>query len=181
MKKVKIVFSNAGEGKFEDEFRYSCNLNVLNEYIDSWGMHDVAHDANYENKEEDSRCDEWRSIVGILEDEGVTELNMIEQVSWRWTDGSAIMTRDDYDAFDWDNNEEYKRGRLRNCFEQGTFNESNSDAALTYTFTNLHEDVVKKINEQKLYDCVKTLVTVDSDVSNSNYDMNHVIESEWDE
>ena len=102
---------------------------------------------------------------------------MTEEVGWRWGSGSVVMTKEDYDAYDFDN-EDGEHSFYD--FEDAEFYESSDGCWTDLSFINLHEDV-EDIDEDILYDLMRDYGDVEECEITIYGPLEHEIEEEWDE
>lgn len=75
-------------------------------------------------------------------DEIETKLTLTEEIHWDNGSGNIVMTREDYDNYNWTNSE---NNFILNDFDNFEFINSTDEYSRTWSFTNLHESVVSNI------------------------------------
>ena len=132
-KKVRIQISNGHKKSFVEYCKWSVKLEDIIENLDT---DDEEHQLLKENLKLDAD-DKW--------------LEMTEEVGWRWGSGSVVMTKEEYDEYDFDN-EEGEHSFYD--FEDAEFYESSDGCWTDIAFVNLHENV-EDIDEDILYDLMR--------------------------
>ncbi len=158
-KMVRVQISNAHKKSFVEVCTWSCKLQDIVESLD---VEDEDHKELKEN-------------LKLTEDD--TWLTMTEEVGWRWGSGSVLMSREDYDAYDFDN-EDGEHSFYD--FEDAEFYESSDGCWTDISFNNLHEDV-DHIDEDILYDLMRDHGDVEECEITIYGPLEHEIEEEWDE
>ena len=157
-KMVRLQISNGHKKSFVEVCKWSCKLEDIVENLDA---DDEDHQLLKENLKLEAD-DQW--------------LEMTEEVGWRWGSGSVVMTKEDYDAYDFDN-EDGEHSFYD--FEDAEFYEANDSCWGDYEFQNLHEDC--EVDEEELYDLMRDY----GDIEDCEYiiagPVEHEIEEEWDE
>ena len=98
-KMLRVQISNAHKKSFVEVCKWSCKLEDIVENLDT---DDEDHQLLKENLKLEAD-DKW--------------LEMTEEVGWRWGSGSVVMTKEDYDAYDFDNEENLEK-RIDNILNQ---------------------------------------------------------------
>jgi len=157
-KKVRVKISNGHKKSFVEVCTWSCKLSDILEQLDV--------------EDEDQKL-----LKESLKLEGESEwLDMTEEVGWRWGEGSIVMTREEYDNYDWDNEE----GELSFYdFEDAEFYESNDGCWTDLYFRNIHEDV--EYDEDVLYDIMRDYGDVEECEITIYGPVEHEIEEEFEE
>ena len=158
-KMVRLQISNGHKKSFVEVCKWSCKLEDIIENLD-------ADDEDHQLLKENLRLnenDQW--------------LDMTEEVGWRWGSGSVVMTKEDYDAYDFDN-EDGEHSFYD--FEDAEFYESSDGCWTDISFNNLHEDV-DHIDEDILYDLMRDHGDVEECEITIYGPLEHEIEEEWDE
>ena len=132
-KMVRIQISNAHKKSLMERCNWSCKLEDIIENLDT---DDEDHQLLKENLKLEAD-DSW--------------LEMTEEVGWRWGSGSIVMTREEYDAYDFDD-EEGEHSFYD--FQDAEFYESSDGCWTDIEFINLHEDV-EDVDEDILYDIMR--------------------------
>ena len=158
-KMVRVQISNAHKKSFVEVCTWSCKLQDIIENLDV----------------EDEDQKELKESLKLTEDD--TWLTMTEEVGWRWGSGSVLMSREDYDAYDFDN-EDGEHSFYD--FEDAEFYESSDGCWTDLSFINLHEDV-EDIDEDILYDLMRDYGDVEECEITIYGPLEHEIEEEWDE
>ena len=158
-KMVRLQISNGHKKSFVEVCKWSCKLEDIVENLDA---DDEDHQLLKENLKLDAD-DQW--------------LEMTEEVGWRWGSGSVVMTKEDYDAYDFDN-EDGEHSFYD--FEDAEFYESSDGCWTDISFNNLHEDV-DHIDEDILYDLMRDHGDVEECEITIYGPLEHEIEEEWDE
>ena len=158
-KMVRLQISNGHKKSFVEVCKWSCKLEDIVENLDA---DDEDHQLLKENLKLDAD-DKW--------------LEMTEEVGWRWGAGSVVMTKEDYDAYDFDN-EDGEHSFYD--FEDAEFYESSDGCWTDLSFINLHEDV-EDIDEDILYDLMRDHGDVEECEITIYGPLEHEIEEEWDE
>ena len=146
-KMVRVQISNAHKKSFVEVCTWSCKLEDIVENLD-------ADDEDHQELKENLKLeadDSW--------------LEMTEEVGWRWGSGSVVMSREDYDKYD---------------FEDAEFYESSDGCGTDIVFKNLHEDA-EDIDEDILYDLMRDYGDVEECEITIYGPLEHEIEEEWDE
>ena len=146
-KMVRVQISNAHKKSFVEVCTWSCKLEDIVENLD-------ADDEDHQELKENLKLeadDSW--------------LEMTEEVGWRWGSGSVVMSREDYDKYD---------------FEDAEFYESSDGCWTDIVFKNLHEDA-EDIDEDILYDLMRDYGDVEECEITIYGPLEHEIEEEWDE
>ena len=146
-KMVRLQISNGHKKSFVEVCKWSCKLEDIVENLDA---DDEDHQLLKENLKLEAD-DKW--------------LEMTEEVGWRWGSGSVVMTKEDYDAYD---------------FEDAEFYESSDGCWTDLAFINLHEDVAD-IDEDILYDLMRDYGDVEECEITIYGPLEHEIVEEWDE
>ena len=158
-KMVRVQISNAHKKSFVEVCTWSCKLQDIIESLDV----------------EDEDQKELKENLKLTEDD--TWLTMTEEVGWRWGSGSVLMSREDYDAYDFDN-EDGEHSFYD--FEDAEFYESSDGCWTDISFNNLHEDA-DPIDEDILYDLMRDHGDVEECEITIYGPLEHEIEEEWDE
>ena len=158
-KMVRLQISNGHKKSFVEVCKWSCKLEDIIENLDA---DDEDHQLLKENLKLDAD-DQW--------------LEMTEEVGWRWGSGSVVMTKEDYDAYDFDN-EDGEHSFYD--FEDAEFYESSDGCWTDIVFKNLHEDA-EDIDEDILYDLMRDYGDVEECEITIYGPLEHEIEEEWDE
>ena len=158
-KMVRVQISNAHKKSFVEVCTWSCKLQDIVESLDV----------------EDEDQKELKENLKLTEDD--TWLTMTEEVGWRWGSGSVLMSREDYDAYDFDN-EDGEHSFYD--FEDAEFYESSDGCWTDISFNNLHEDA-DHIDEDILYDLMRDHGDVEECEITIYGPLEHEIEEEWDE
>ena len=158
-KMVRVQISNAHKKSFVEVCKWSCKLEDIVENLDA---DDEDHQLLKENLKLEAD-DQW--------------LEMTEEVGWRWGSGSVVMTKEDYDAYDFDN-EDGEHSFYD--FEDAEFYESSDGCWTDLSFINLHEDA-EDIDEDILYDLMRDYGDVEECEITIYGPLEHEIEEEWDE
>ena len=158
-KMVRLQISNGHKKSFVEVCKWSCRLEDIVENLDA---DDEDHQLLKENLKLEAD-DKW--------------LEMTEEVGWRWGSGSVVMTKEDYDAYDFDN-EDGEHSFYD--FEDAEFYESSDGCWTDLSFINLHE-VVEDIDEDILYDLMRDYGDVEECEITIYGPLEHEIEEEWDE
>lgn len=131
--KVRVKVSNGHKKSWVEVCKWSIKLEDV---LDQLNDDDEEHQELKENLKLEAD-DQW--------------LEMTEEVGWRWGEGSIVLTKEEYDEFDWDNeNDSF-------CFYDYTdaeFYESSDGCWTDLSFVNLHEDA-DYVDEDILYDIVR--------------------------
>jgi hypothetical protein len=158
-KMVRVQISNAHKKSFVEVCKWSCKLEDIVENLD-------ADDEDHKLLKENLRLsenDQW--------------LDMTEEVGWRWGSGSVLMSREDYDAYDFDN-EDGEHSFYD--FEDAEFYESSDGCWTDISFNNIRDDV-EDIDEDILYDLMRDHGDVEECEITIYGPLEHEIEEEWDE
>ena len=158
-KMVRLQISNGHKKSFVEVCKWSCKLEDIVENLDA---DDEDHQLLKENLKLEAD-DQW--------------LEMTEEVGWRWGSGSVVMTKEDYDAYDFDN-EDGEHSFYD--FEDAEFYESSDGCWTDIVFKNLHEDA-EDIDEDILYDLMRDYGDVEECEITIYGPLEHEIEEEWDE
>ena len=158
-KMVRVQISNAHKKSFVEVCTWSCKLQDIIESLDV----------------EDEDQKELKENLKLTEDD--TWLTMTEEVGWRWGSGSVLMSREEYDAYDFDN-EDGEHSFYD--FEDAEFYESSDGCWTDISFNNLHEDA-DHIDEDILYDLMRDHGDVEECEITIYGPLEHEIEEEWDE
>ena len=158
-KMVRVQISNAHKKSFVEVCKWSCKLEDIVENLDT---DDEDHQLLKENLRL-SENDQW--------------LDMTEEVGWRWGSGSVVMTREDYDAYDFDN-EEGEHSFYD--FDDAEFYESSDGCWTDISFNNIRDDV-EDVDEDILYDLMRDYGDVEECEITIYGPLEHEIEEEWDE
>ena len=158
-KMVRLQISNGHKKSFVEVCKWSCKLEDIVENLDA---DDEDHQLLKENLKLEAD-DQW--------------LEMTEEVGWRWGSGSIVLTREDYDAYDFDD-EDGEHSFYD--FEDAEFYESSDGCWTDISFNNLHEDV-DYIDEDILYDLMRDHGDVEECEITIYGPLEHEIEEEWDE
>ena len=132
-KMVRVQISNAHKKSFVEVCTWSCKLEDIVENLD-------ADDEDHQELKENLKLeadDSW--------------LEMTEEVGWRWGSGSVVMSREDYDKYDFDA-EDGEHSFYD--FEDAEFYESSDGCWTDLSFVNLHEDA-DSVDEDILYDIMR--------------------------
>ena len=133
VQKVRVKVTNGNKKSWVEVCKWSCKLEDVLQNLDA---EDEEHQELQENLKLEAD-DKW--------------IEMTEEVGWRWGEGSIVLTKEEYDNFDWDNKDD------NFCFydfEDAEFYESNDGCWTDIAYTNLHEDA-DAIDEDILYDLVR--------------------------
>ena len=158
-KMVRVQISNAHKKSFVEVCTWSCKLEDIVENLD-------AEDEDHQELKENLKLeadDSW--------------LEMTEEVGWRWGSGSVVMSREDYDKYDFDG-EDGEHSFYD--FEDAEFYESSDGCWTDIVFKNLHEDA-EDIDEDILYDLMRDYGDVEECEITIYGPLEHEIEEEWDE
>ena len=158
-KMVRVQISNAHKKSFVEVCKWSCKLEDIVENLD-------ADDEDHKLLKENLRLsenDQW--------------LDMTEEVGWRWGSGSVLMSREEYDAYDFDN-EDGEHSFYD--FEDAEFYESSDGCWTDISFNNISDDV-EDIDEDILYDLMRDHGDVEECEITIYGPLEHEIEEEWDE
>ena len=158
-KMVRVQISNAHKKSFVEVCKWSCKLEDIVENLD-------ADDEDHKLLKENLRLsenDQW--------------LDMTEEVGWRWGSGSVLMSREDYDAYDFDN-EDGEHSFYD--FEDAEFYESSDGCWTDISFNNIRDDV-EDVDEDILYDLMRDYGDVEECEITIYGPLEHEIEEEWDE
>lgn len=158
-KKVRVKVSNAHKKSFIETCTWSCRLSDIKEQLD------IEDDDQKILKETLKLVDdgEW--------------LDMTEEVGWRWGEGSVVMTREEYDNFDWENpNDNFSFYD----FEDAEFYEANDGCWTDIYFRNIHEDV-DDLDEDIIYDIMRDYGDVEECEITIYGPIEHEIEEEFEE
>ena len=158
-KMVRVQISNAHKKSFVEVCKWSCKLEDIVENLD-------ADDEDHQLLKENLRLnenDQW--------------LDMTEEVGWRWGSGSVLMSREDYDAYDFDN-EDGEHSFYD--FEDAEFYESSDGCWTDFSFNNIRDDV-EDVDEDILYDLMRDYGDVEECEITIYGPLEHEIEEEWDE
>ena len=158
-KMVRVQISNAHKKSFVEVCTWSCKLEDIVENLD-------ADDEDHQELKENLKLeadDSW--------------LEMTEEVGWRWGSGSVLMSREEYDAYDFEN-EDGEHSFYD--FEDAEFYESSDGCWTDIVFKNLHEDA-EDIDEDILYDLMRDYGDVEECEITIYGPLEHEIEEEWDE
>ena len=158
-KMVRLQISNGHKKSFVEVCKWSCKLEDIVENLDA---DDEDHQLLKENLKLDAD-DQW--------------LEMTEEVGWRWGSGSVVMTKEDYDAYDFDN-EDGEHSFYD--FEDAEFYESSDGCWTDISFNNIRDDV-EDIDEDILYDLMRDHGDVEECEITIYGPLEHEIEEEWDE
>ena len=158
-KMVRVQISNAHKKSWMERCNWVCKLEDIVENLDA---DDEDHQLLKENLKLEAD-DSW--------------LEMTEEVGWRWGSGSIVMTREEYDAYDFDD-EEGENSFYD--FQDAEFYESNDGCLTDIAFINLHEDV-EDVDEDILYDLMRDHGDVEECEIMIFGPLEHEIEEEWDE
>ena len=158
-KMVRIQISNAHKKSWMERCNWSCKLEDIIENLDT---DDEDHQLLKENLKLEAD-DSW--------------VEMTEEVGWRWGSGSIVMTREEYDAYDFDD-EEGEHSFYD--FQDAEFYESSDGCWTDIEFINLHEDV-EDVDEDILYDLMRDHGDVEECEIMIFGPLEHEIEEEWDE
>ena len=102
---------------------------------------------------------------------------MTEEVGWRWGSGSIVMSREEYDAYDFDDDE---GEHSFYDFQDADFYESSDGCWTDIEFINLLEDL-EDVDEDILYDLMRDHGDVEECEIMIFGPLEHEIEEEWDE
>ena len=158
-KMVRVQISNAHKKSWMERCNWSCKLEDIIENLDT---DDEDHQLLKENLKLEAD-DSW--------------LEMTEEVGWRWGSGSIVMTREEYDAYDFDD-EEGEHSFYD--FQDAEFYESSDGCWTDIVFINIHEDV-EDVDEDILYDLMRDHGDVEECEIMIFGPLEHEIEEEWDE
>ena len=158
-KMVRIQISNAHKKSWMERCNWSCKLEDIIENLDT---DDEDHQLLKENLKLEAD-DKW--------------IEMTEEVGWRWGSGSIVMSREEYDAYDFDD-EEGEHSFYD--FQDAEFYESSDGCWTDIAFINLHEDV-EDVDEDILYDLMRDYGDVEECDITIYGPLEHEIEEEWDE
>ena len=158
-KMVRVQISNAHKKSFVEVCTWSCKLEDIVENLD-------ADDEDHQELKENLKLEADDSWV-----------EMTEEVGWRWGSGSIVMTREEYDAYDFDD-EEGEHSFYD--FQDAEFYESSDGCWTDIEFINLHEDV-EDVDEDILYDLMRDHGDVEECEIMIFGPLEHEIEEEWDE
>ena len=158
-KMVRVQISNAHKKSWMERCNWACKLEDIVENLD-------ADDEDHQELKENLKLeadDSW--------------LEMTEEVGWRWGSGSIVMSREEYDAYDFDD-EEGEHSFYD--FQDAEFYESSDGCWTDIEFINLHEDV-EDVDEDILYDLMRDHGDVEECEIMIFGPLEHEIEEEWDE
>ena len=158
-KMVRLQISNGHKKSFVEVCKWSCKLEDIVENLDA---DDEDHQLLKENLKLDAD-DQW--------------LEMTEEVGWRWGSGSVVMTKEDYDAYDFD--DESGEHSFYD-FEDAEFYESSDGCWTDIIFTNLRDEI-GEINEDILSELMRDYGDVEDCEITIYGPLEHEIEEEWDE
>ena len=158
-KMVRIQISNAHKKSWMERCNWSCKLEDIIENLDT---DDEDHQLLKENLKLEAD-DSW--------------LEMTEEVGWRWGSGSIVMSREEYNAYDFDD-EEGEHSFYD--FQDAEFYESSDGCWTDIEFINLHEDV-EDVDEDILYDLMRDHGDVEECEIMIFGPLENEIEEEWDE
>ena len=158
-KMVRLQISNGHKKSFVEVCKWSCKLEDIVENLDA---DDEDHQLLKENLKLEAD-DQW--------------LEMTEEVGWRWGSGSVVMTKEDYDAYDFDN-EEGEHSFYD--FDDAEFYESSDGCWTDISFNNIRDDV-EDVDEDILYDLMRDYGDVEECEITIYGPLEHEIEEEWDE
>ena len=158
-KMVRIQISNAHKKSWMERCNWSCKLEDIIENLDT---DDEDHQLLKENLKLEAD-DQW--------------LEMTEEVGWRWGSGSIVMTKEEYDEYDFDD-EDGEHSFYD--FQDAEFYESSDGCWTDIEFINLHEDV-EDVDEDILYDLMRDHGDVEECEIMIFGPLEHEIEEEWDE
>ena len=158
-KMVRVQISNAHKKSWMERCNWSCKLEDIVENLDT---EDEEHQLIKENLKLEAD-DSW--------------VEMTEEVGWRWGSGSIVMTREEYDAYDFDD-EEGEHSFYD--FQDAEFYESSDGCWTDIVFINIHEDV-EDVDEDILYDLMRDHGDVEECEIMIFGPLEHEIEEEWDE
>ncbi len=155
--KVRVKVANEHKKSFMEYNTWQCKLQYLKEEVE--GDENESEVANQ-----------------VQLEEGQTWIVMKEEIGWRWGSASVVMTKEEYENFDWSNpNDDFSFYD----FEDAEFYEANDSCWGDYEFQNLHEDC--DVDEEELYDLMMDY----GDIEDCEYiiagPVEHEIEEEWDE
>ena len=158
-KKVRLQISNAHKKSFVEVCQWSVKLeDVLKNLTED----DEDHQLLKENLKLEAD-DTW--------------LEMTEEVGWRWGSGSVVMTKEDYDKYDFDA-EDGEHSFYD--FEDAEFYESSDGCWTDISFINLHEDA-EDIDEDILYDMIRDYGDCEECEITIYGPLEHEIEEEFEE
>ena len=158
-KMVRVQISNAHKKTWMERCNWSCKLEDIVENLDT---EDEEHQLIKENLKLEAD-DSW--------------VEMTEEVGWRWGSGSIVMTREEYDAYDFDD-EEGEHSFYD--FQDAEFYESSDGCWTDIEFINLHEDV-EDVDEDILYDLMRDHGDVEECEIMIYGPLEHEIEEEFEE
>ena len=158
-KMLRVQISNAHKKSFVEVCTWSCKLEDIIENLD-------ADDEDHQELKENLKLEADDSWV-----------EMTEEVGWRWGSGSIVMTREEYDAYDFDD-EEGEHSFYD--FQDAEFYESSDGCWTDIVFINIHEDV-EDVDEDILYDLMRDHGDVEECEIMIFGPLEHEIEEEWDE
>ena len=136
--KVRVKVSNGHKKSWMEICKWSCDLN------------DIVEDLNSEDE------DEKELKESLKLQEGDKWLTMTEEVGWRWGEGSVVMTREEYENFDWENPD----GFSLYDWDEAEFHEANDGCWTDISFDNIHEDM-DSYDEDILYEKMRDFGDVD--------------------
>jgi len=161
MKKVRLQISNTHKKSWVEVCTWSAKLEDILENLDK---DDEDHQMLKENIKL-SEDDQW--------------LVMTEEVGWRWGSGSIVMTKEEYDEYDFDA-EDGEHSFYD--FEESECYESSDGCWTDITFPNLHEDVKGiYLDEDLLYELMRDYGDCEECEITIYGPLEHEIEEEWDE
>jgi len=159
MKKVRLQITNGHKKSWVEVCTWSCKLEDILENLDK-------DDENHQLIKENIRLnekDQW--------------LVMYEEVGWRWGSGSVVMTKEEYDEYDFDS-EDGEHSFYD--FEEAEFYESSDGCWTDITFPNLRNDV-EDIDEDILYELMRDYGDCEECEITIYGPLEHEIEEEFDE
>ena len=158
-KMVRLQISNGHKKSFVEVCKWSCKLEDIVENLD-------ADDEDHQLIKENLRLnenDQW--------------LDMTEEVGWRWGSGSVVMTKEEYDAYDFDA-EDGEHSFYD--FEDAEFYESSDGCWTDLSFSNIRDDV-EDVDEDILYDLMRDYGDVEECEITIYGPLEHEIEEEFEE
>ena len=155
--KVRVKVANEHKKSFMEYNTWQCKLQYLKEEVE--GDENESEVANQ-----------------VQLEEGQTWIVMKEEIGWRWGSASVVMTKEEYENFDWSNpNDDFSFYD----FEDAEFYESNDGCWTDLYFRNIHEDV--EYEEDVLYDIMRDYGDVEECEITIYGPVEHEIEEEFEE
>ncbi len=128
-KKVRLKVENAHKKAWVEVCNWTVKLEDILEQLD----------------EDDEDQKELKENLKLESDD--TWLEMTEEVGWRWGTGTLVMTREEYENYDWENNDQFELYE----HEDAEFYEANDGCWTDISFSNLDCDV----DEDELYELMR--------------------------